>query len=147
MSQQPVHDQGARSSLDQEDARLIDRFVEERRQAAGLPGVSIVVLEGGIPVHMRGYGLADVAAELPMTGETLVPIGSNTAGMTALAALQLATAGKLDLDAPVAEVLPWFAQNVDQGAATVSLRRLLSHSAGLPSHPAVRETETAEVGS
>lgn len=144
MSPQPVHDQGARSSLDQEDARLIDRFVEERRQAAGLPGVSIVVLEGGLPVHTRGYGLADVNADLPMTAETLVPIGSNTAGMTSLAALQLVTAGKLDLDAAVAEVLPWFTPSGDAGAPAMSLRRLLSHSAGMPARAPARAMEATE---
>lgn len=119
------------SHLPDDLASRIDAFVERRRVEGHVPGLSLVVLQGGSVAHIRGYGHARLEPAEAMTPEHLVAIGSTTKGMTALLALQLVGEGALALDAPVRDVLPWFATAGDAGHA-ITLRQLLSHQAGLP---------------
>ncbi len=85
-------------------------------------------LDGAKVVDLWG-GTRDVAGTTPWTHDTLVNVYSTTKGMTALCAHQLVERGLLDLDAPVAQYWPEFAQK-DKGA--IPVRWLLSHQAGLP---------------
>jgi CubicO group peptidase (beta-lactamase class C family) len=73
---------------------------------------------------MRAYGLADQAAGTPMTVDTPVAIASTSKGMTALAIMQLVEQGLVDLDAPVTRY--------DPRAADITVRQLLTHTAGIP---------------
>jgi CubicO group peptidase (beta-lactamase class C family) len=66
-----------------------------------------------------------------MTDETPVALASTNKGMTALAVLQLVERGLVELDAPVTRYLPAFAMD-DARAGAITLRQLLSHSAGIP---------------
>jgi CubicO group peptidase (beta-lactamase class C family) len=66
---------------------------------------------------------------VPWTKDTVSIVFSCTKGATALCAHVLASRGKLDLDAPVAELWPAFAQNGKERATT---RMMLDHSVGLP---------------
>ncbi len=72
-------------------------------------------------------GLADVARGTPVSAATTYSGFSITKTFTALAVVQLAEQGKVDLDLPAAEYLPDFPY-----APTITVRHLLSHSAGIP---------------
>jgi CubicO group peptidase (beta-lactamase class C family) len=73
-------------------------------------------------------GVADVATARPWAEDTMVVVYSSTKGATATCAHMLVDAGRLDLDAPVAEHWPEFAQN---GKEAITTADLLSHQAGL----------------
>jgi CubicO group peptidase (beta-lactamase class C family) len=92
--------------------------------AATVDGRTVVDLWGG---H------ADAARTRPWERDTIVNVFSTTKAMTALCAHLLADRGLLDLDAPVARYWPEFAT---AGKATIPVRMLLSHTAGLA---AIRE--------
>ncbi|QCT96265.1 beta-lactamase family protein [Stutzerimonas degradans] len=92
-------------------------------------GAAVCVQIAGETVVDLWAGVADNAGELPWHGDTLVNLFSCTKTFTAVAALQLVAEGKLQLDAPVADVWPEFAAN---GKARITLRQLLCHRAGLP---------------
>jgi CubicO group peptidase (beta-lactamase class C family) len=66
-----------------------------------------------------------------MTGDTPVAVGSTTKPITALAVMQLVERGLVDLDTPVSEYLPEFRMADDRSTA-ITLRQLLSHTAGIP---------------
>ena len=74
-------------------------------------------------------GHSDEARTLPWRFDTIVNTYSTTKGMTAICAHQLVERGLLDLDAPVADYWPEFAA---AGKATLPVRLLLNHQAGLP---------------
>ncbi|HLH26121.1 MAG TPA: serine hydrolase domain-containing protein [Chloroflexota bacterium] len=112
-------------------AAAIDAYVQERMAAWDVPGLALVAIDGGRVVRRRGYGLADREAGTPMTDATLVPIGSTGKALTALAVLQLVEQGRLALDAPVTDYLPYF-RVADACGARITPRELLSHTAGLP---------------
>jgi len=73
-------------------------------------------------------GVADAATRAPWVEDTMVVVYSSTKGATATCAHMLVDAGRLDLDAPVADCWPEFAQN---GKEAITTADLLSHQAGL----------------
>jgi CubicO group peptidase (beta-lactamase class C family) len=86
-------------------------------------------------VYVDGQPVVDLAGGVvapggaPYTRSTLQMVASATKGALAICALRLAERGELDLDAPVARYWPEFAE---AGKATIPVRWLLSHRAGLP---------------
>lgn len=94
-------------------------------------GLSVSLTDRRQTLFTAGVGYADLAARSTVLGDTTFQIGSIGKSFTALALLQLVPAGRLDLNAPVSTHLPWLALPSRYGPIT--LRHLLSHTAGLPS--------------
>ncbi len=109
----------------------IDPLVSERMQQGHISGLSLVILQNGQPVCLKGYGVANLETRQPMTARTLVSIGSTTKSMTALALMQQVEAGTVDLEAPVTRYLPWF-RTADGLQDQILVKHLLSHTSGLP---------------
>src|SRR4051794_14187866 len=74
-------------------------------------------------------GIADPATGRPWNEDTIALVFSTTKAATAICANRLADQGRLDINAPVAEYWPEFAQ---AGKADIPVDYLLSHRAGLP---------------
>ncbi|MFK7895979.1 MAG: serine hydrolase domain-containing protein [Myxococcota bacterium] len=105
----------------------------ERIEAGHEVGAAIAFTLNGEPVVDLWGGYADEERTQPWQRDTLVNTYSTTKGMTALCAHRLVEQGRLDLDAPVAQYWPEFAQ---AGKEEIPVRFLLSHQGGLP---AIRE--------
>jgi CubicO group peptidase (beta-lactamase class C family) len=96
----------------------------------GVPGLVVTVVRDGRVVLRKGYGLADRPSRRPMSADgTVMRVGSVSKPVTALAVLQLAEAGRIDLDAPVERYLPGVLRG--RHAGRVRVRDLLTHTAGL----------------
>ena len=91
------------------------------------PGCAVAVLHRGKVLHQRGYGLAHLEWDAPITPRTVFPVASVSKAFTALAVALLAEQGKLTLDDDVRKYLP---ELPDYGAA-ITLRHLLQHTSGL----------------
>lgn len=110
--------------------------IAERMAELGVPGVSVAFFEGGEVVWTRAYGLADVEGGVPVTPETRFQAASISKPVAATVALDLVEDGRLALDADVNAALatwqvPASAFAEDQ---PVTLRGLLTHTAGLSGH-------------
>ncbi|WP_221236491.1 serine hydrolase domain-containing protein [Xanthomonas sp. 3498] len=106
----------------------IDRALHERR----LVGAVVLVAHRGACIYRRAAGWADREAQRPMRQETTFRLASVSKPIVATAALALVAQGRLALDAPIAGWLPWFRPALPDGRVPdISLRQLLSHSAGL----------------
>lgn len=105
----------------------------DRMNYYNAPEVSIAVLDHGQIDWARGYGLADNVANNPVTPETLFQAASVSKSVTALAALRLVQQGKLNLDEDVnLKLVSWkVPDNEFTKNEKVTLRRLLSHTAGM----------------
>jgi CubicO group peptidase (beta-lactamase class C family) len=111
----------------------IERDIEEQMRAAHVPGVALALVQGLEVVYAQGFGVTQVEdGGLPVTPLTLFRIGSLTKGLTSTAIMRLVEAGDLDLDRPVGEYLPWLTFSEEDAAQRITLRMLMSHSAGLP---------------
>jgi len=108
----------------------------DRMQHYHVPGVSIAFFDHGQIVWARGYGQADVLTGRPVAPETLFQAGSISKPIAAMGALRLVEQGKLRLDANINETLKsWkLPENELTREQKVTLRRILSHSAGLTVH-------------
>ena len=94
----------------------IDVFVETQLKDWDLPGLQMIVVKDGEMAFNKAFGLADVENNIPMTVDTLMPIGGLSRAFTIIAVMQLVEEDKLKLDGTLAEYLPWvelpdYAQN------------------------------------
>jgi hypothetical protein len=96
-------------------------------------GLAVGVVRDGSLDLFRGRGLADVAPRTPITEGTVFRIGSITKLFTAIAVMQLEEDGLVDLDTPASEYLRAYRLiPVDPSFPPVTLRHLLTHTAGIP---------------
>ncbi|MGE5412858.1 MAG: serine hydrolase [Syntrophomonadaceae bacterium] len=110
--------------------------IAERMKYYGVPGLSIAVIRDSKIEWAKGYGLADVEENKPVTPSTLFQAGSISKPVSAMGALALVQEGKLSLTADVDTYLKsWkLPGNEHTAKAPVTLERLLSHTAGLTVH-------------
>ena len=90
-------------------------------------GIVAAVAKGRDTLLLKAYGKADVEGDVPMTTDTVIPIGSVTKTFTAAAILQLRDEGKLSIDDEITKWLPDF----DTRGNKVTLRHLLGHTSGV----------------
>ena len=110
--------------------------LQERMAHYKVPGVSIAFFSEGKVRWTRVYGYADVAKKTPVTLETLFQAASISKPISTLAMLRLVQAGKLNLDEDVnVKLKSWkVPDNEFTREQKVTLRRIVSHSAGLTVH-------------
>lgn len=107
---------------------VLDAALTEQR----LVGAVVLVQHRGRSVYRRAAGWADRESQQPMRAETLFRLASISKPIVTAAAMALVSQGLLELDAPVTRWLPTFQPKLADGTAPViTLRQLLSHSAGL----------------
>lgn len=107
-------------------------LIPAEMEMRGVPGVAVAVVHEGEFTWAAGFGAADTASGAPVTPDTVFKVASISKAVTAWAALQLVEAGKLELDAPVEDYLTrWQFPLTRQKTSEVTIRRLLSHTAGL----------------
>lgn len=115
----------------------IERYdLQSRMEHYGVPGVSIAVIDDYRIVWAKGYGYRDKESKLPVDANTLFEAGSISKPVAAAGALWLVEQRKLNLDEDVnARLKSWrVPENEFTSKEKVTLRRLLSHSAGLTIH-------------
>jgi CubicO group peptidase (beta-lactamase class C family) len=111
------------------DFEPLHQQIEEAMRRLHVPGVSLGVLYEG-QVHTAGFGVTNVDVPGPVTPETLFQIGSITKTVTATAIMRLVEEGKLALDTPIRTYVPDLALADESVAERVTLRHLLTHTAG-----------------
>ena len=105
-------------------------------EASGAPSLALAVTRGGRIVWEQGFGFADSAHHEPVTPATLYSIASVTKPITATAVMRLVEAGRIELDRPANAYLGPTTRitGLAGDADSVTVRRLLSHTGGLPPH-------------
>ena len=129
---------GAQSTVasDPEVQAQIDLFsawMEGQIEIRGLPGAVVGVVAGDELVWARGFGHADIESDRPMDTDTRFRMASHSKLFTATAIMQLREDGRLRLDDPVTDYLPWFEfEKASPNDPPVTIEHLLTHSSGLP---------------
>lgn len=124
-------------------ARL-ETFLERVTGEDGYTGAVVLLARGGKLVWWHAHGHRDLARQVPMQRDDIFRIYSMSKTITSVAVLMLLEDGLLGLDDPVSRYLPEFAglRVLDGGdldapvlrapATPVTLRHLLTHTAGFP---------------
>ena len=114
----------------------LDAFVTAQMAQRHIPGLSLAIIQDGRIVEARAYGVTEAGGMQPVTTSTLFQAGSISKSVAALGALHLVEQGRLSLDTDVNATLTTWKLPASELTATkpVTLRELLSHTAGLTVH-------------
>jgi CubicO group peptidase (beta-lactamase class C family) len=115
----------------------IHAAVRRAMARAKIPGLTVAVAREGA-VWSQGYGQADIENSVPATPRTVYRLGSISKPITAVAALQLAERGRLDLDAPVQTYVPSFPAK----PWPITSRQLLGHLGGIRHYRSIEEVNS-----
>jgi CubicO group peptidase (beta-lactamase class C family) len=96
-----------------------------------VPGMAIGIVADDQLSYAAGFGVAGLGDQRPVTPETLFHMASVTKTFVATAVLQLVEDGRVELDAPVTDYLPYFTL-ADGRASDVTVRQMLSHTGAMP---------------
>lgn len=118
----------AHAALPAAQGAALERAARKAIEDKACAGVQIAVARDGVMQFSRGFGLANADKKRPVTRRTVFRVGSLTKQVTAAATIKLASAGRLDLRAPVSAHLPYFAAHPPFTAL-----ELMHHTAGLAS--------------
>ena len=123
--------EGSESSVNNNEKSVFDRM-----EHFNIPGVSIAVVNNGEIDWARGFGAANTKTSIKVNKETLFQAASISKPFTALAVLKLLEEGKIELDEDVNTYLKdWkVPKNKFTEIEKVTLRRLLTHTAGVTVH-------------
>lgn len=106
----------------------LDTYIYEHMQRKLIPGLSLAVIKDNATVIEKSYGFANLEHEVPATSDTVYEIASITKGFTAAAIMLLVADGQLSMD----ESLARFRPGLPAAWGTVTVRRLITHTAGIP---------------
>lgn len=121
----------ARPSLAQDPLSDLDAFIGRGMRDWRIPGLAITVVKNDTVVFAKGYGVRTVGQDGRVDSRTLFGMMSTTKAMTALAMAMLVDEGKVRWDDPVRQHLPWFRFSQPWVTEAITVRDLLTHSAGL----------------
>lgn len=111
--------------------QLVDAHMKSTMAAEGIPGSSATVVTPDKVLINKGYGVTDTERKTPVNPEqTPFLVGSEAKLFTAQAVLQLVQTGRLDLDVDVNDYLRTFKIRETYPGSPVTLRHLLTHTAG-----------------
>jgi CubicO group peptidase (beta-lactamase class C family) len=108
----------------------MDSVIRKGMAGSGMPGFAVAVVSGNDVVHARGFG--DAVEGRRATAQTPFLLGSASKSFTALAAMQLVDAGRLDLDAPARQYVPEFKLADQRAANRITVRHVLQQTTGMP---------------
>jgi CubicO group peptidase (beta-lactamase class C family) len=102
-----------------------------------------LIMRGTDVIDFKRFGYMDLESKAPLAEDAIYRMYSNTKIVTSVALMQLHEQGKFDLDDPVSDYIPAFAdmqvlkadaesiEDVEPAAGPMRIRHVLSHSAGL----------------
>jgi CubicO group peptidase (beta-lactamase class C family) len=125
------------------DTQRVDAVLQSAVDAGDVFGVAATVADRNGPVYEGAFGWRRADSDERIEADTMFRVASMTKAVTSVAAVQLAEAGKLNLDAPVGSIVPsWRDLKVLEGfdgdvprlrdpSREATVRELLTHTAGL----------------
>src|SRR4051794_20309816 len=120
------------SDQDATDLRAKVRIIlKEQREKQHIPGLAFVVVSDNKILFVETLGLRDLDRKLPVTPDTVFPIGSCTKSFTSVAAAASHDKGVLTLDDSPHKYLPYFRMADPEADALITLRDMLCHRTGL----------------
>ncbi|MHC5209570.1 MAG: serine hydrolase domain-containing protein [Planctomycetota bacterium] len=122
---------GAPAGLEVGDAAQLDAFISASMQAKHVPGLSAVIIKDGETYWSGAFGTADPYLGLPVDESTLFMLASISKTVTGAALLQLVDEQLVGLDDPASDHLPFSVVHPVFPGTDITVRMLLTHSAGL----------------
>jgi len=104
-----------------------DIIVKNIMKKQKIVGLSLAVIRNGKPVVNKGYGLANVELNIPVTSESVIRLGSVSKQFFTTAIMKLMEEGKLSIEDPVHKFFP----DAPETWRLIKIKNLMSHTSGL----------------
>jgi CubicO group peptidase (beta-lactamase class C family) len=125
---------GADAPIGRSTITQLQRMVDEAAIESGAVGGQVSVIVGERRADFV-FGSANVELNQPMATDTVIQIGSTTKVFNAALVMTLVEQHRLDLDVPIVQYMPRFHVADPKARGAITLRQLLSMSAGLDNGP------------
>lgn len=122
------------TELDADMQATLDGIVENWMAGTNTPGMALTVVKDGQIVYSKGFGVMQVGTGQPVTPQTLFHMASISKTFVATALMRLVEDGKLDLDARLVDILPYFTM-ADERYKKITIRQMMAHLSGIPDVP------------
>ncbi|HZO74894.1 MAG TPA: serine hydrolase domain-containing protein [Ktedonobacteraceae bacterium] len=126
-----MNDKTAAQTQHNQEFRPLEEMIKKTMERLQVPGVAVGMIHEG-KEYAAGFGVTNVEHPLPVDSKTLFQVGSITKTVTGTAAMRLVEMGLLDLDQPLRIYLPDLKLADEEAATKVTMRHLLTHTAGWP---------------
>jgi CubicO group peptidase (beta-lactamase class C family) len=110
----------------------IDQFITQVMDSANVPGLSVALIHNDKLAYSQGYGLVKSDSSQKVTASTVFDAASLSKPVFAYAVLQLVDEGKIDLDKPLYQYLPYPDAESDERYKLITARMVVSHRSGFP---------------
>jgi CubicO group peptidase (beta-lactamase class C family) len=111
---------------DEKSAAAVDEVFSDLARP-GSPGCALSVYRDGKIVYAKGYGLANIEENVPITPQSVFDIGSTSKQFTAASILLLEKQGKLSINDDVRKYIP----ELPSYGQKINILNLLNHTSGL----------------
>ncbi len=118
-------------SLSAQTAEDFRQAAHQALEAFDTPGFSVGIIKDGKAILSEGYGTRTINKSESVDGQTIYAIASNSKAFISTAIAKLHVEGKLNLDAPVQDYLPYFKLYDEYVSQHTTVRDLLCHRVGL----------------
>lgn len=106
----------------------VDAIIKREMKDGKIPGLQIAVIQNGKVIVNKSFGIANIQDRIPVTDTSVFPINSCTKVFTAVAVMQLAEEGKINLSAPVSQYL----NDLPEKWKQVTIEQVMTHISGFP---------------
>lgn len=117
----------AQNTLPPDAVAALDTLLAAQLVEPKVPGLAVAIAVDNRIVYSKGFGMADLEHQVPVSTTTAFRTASVAKPLTAAAVMTLVQAGKLDLDAPVRTYCPAWPEK----HPPITTRQLLAHQAGV----------------
>ena len=116
-------------------------FLKKKMDSLNIPGLSIAIINDGKIAYHKNFGYANKEKKLPITNKTIFEGASLSKSVFASFVMTYVEEGKLDLDKPLYQYLPYPDIEHDNRYKKITARMVLSHRSGFPNW---RENESGK---
>ncbi|MEX1378259.1 MAG: serine hydrolase [Eubacteriales bacterium] len=109
----------------------LQTFLDNKSRKLDVAGMAFALVEGDEMTQFYSYGYADIAEQTPITEDTIFQMASVSKTVTGTAIMQLADAGKIDIDEDINTYLPFEVHNPNHPDAAITTRMLLTHTSSI----------------
>lgn len=105
--------------------------LQEVYKQGHINGFSVAIVNDSITLYTKGFGYADVVAQKPYTQNTVQNIASISKTFIGVSLLKAQEMGKLNLDDPINNYLPYQVKNPNHPNVSITIRHLATHTSSI----------------
>ncbi|OYU56361.1 MAG: hypothetical protein CFE25_03730 [Chitinophagaceae bacterium BSSC1] len=96
-----------------------------------IPGFAVAIVNDKQVLYTKGFGMADIKKGIPFSPENINWVASISKTFVALSIIKLVELGKLNLDQPINQILPYSIVNPHYPNTPITVRHLVTHTSSM----------------